>query len=534
MNSTKSHPSHRRFSRTVLLTGVALTSLALSACGGGSVASSGDTKGDASVLNLQFSGEPVAGLDPAKSGGGGSLIYNTLAYDSLIFEQPDGTLVPDLATSWKFTDDKFTVFELKIREGVKFSDGSKLTAKGVAQWLEYFKNGKSTQSPMLASMKEAEAVDKSTVRLKLSEPNPDLPYVLSQQYAAGLVAAPAGMNKKGSLDAATNGTGPYKVDPAETVTGDHYTYVPNENYWNPNGIEYKKVVVTGIADGNTVVSALSSGQLDFALGKPETAEAAAQAGADVAAEPGRVVGLYLLDRDGSMVPALGNVKARQAINYAIDRDSIAAAVYGEEYADPTSQMGVPQQVGFDESLDTTYTYDPEKAKELLKDAGYPDGFKFEVTCSTVLATCDLAQAISSSLAKVGITMSINEESEISGFNQKFAGGEVPAVIFQSSGPAFISARNLTRPGTLNNPFGTVDDAVDSAYNEVRSNSGADQGKAYSKLVQVLQDKAWFAPVARPYSVEYSKGIDGVKMTGEFPTYYSIIDPSGKFTWKPAA
>ncbi|GAA3666051.1 ABC transporter substrate-binding protein [Arthrobacter ginkgonis] len=531
-----STPRRTVAARTTLLTGLAVASLALAGCagGGGTATAGGAAAGNADVLNVQFNGPPITGLDPAKSGGGGSLIYNTPAYDSLIFRQPDGTLVPGLATEWGFTNDALTKFELTIRDGVKFSDGTELTAEGVAEWLAYFKDAKATQSSMLAAMTKAEAVNDTTVRITLDSPNPDLPVILSQQYAAGLVAAPAGMDKPGSLDAATIGTGPYQLDPAATVTGDHYTYVPNPNYWNPNGIVYQKVVVTVVSDPNTVVSALSSGQLDFALGKPETAEAAAKAGAEVLAAPGRVVGLYLLDREGTMVPELGSEKVRQAINYAIDRAGITTALYGDEYADPTSQMGLPLQTGFNEALDGYYGYDIDKAKALLAEAGYANGFTFEVTCSKNLNTCPVAQAIASSVADAGITIKINEESEISSFNQKFAAGEVPAVIFQSSGPAYNSARGLTQRDVLANPFGTVDEEIDAQYKVVQTTTDEEQGKAYSELVELLAEKAWFAPVVRPYSVQYVKGVDNVTMEPEFPGYYSLIDPTGKFTWKPAS
>jgi peptide/nickel transport system substrate-binding protein len=509
------------------LAALALAVGSLTGCGGASAAG-GDT-----TLDIQFAGPPITGLDPAKSGGGGSMIYSTLAYDPLIFMQPDGTLVPDLAESWRWADDGYTAFELTLRTGVKFSDGTEMTAEGVAQWLKYFKEGKATQSSNLATMTEARAVDAATVQITLSEPDPDFPALLSQQYPTGLVAAPAGMNEPGSLDAATNGTGPYTLDPAETVTGDHYTYVPNPHYWNPNGIVYDKVVVHVISDPNTIVSAMSAGQLDIALGSPSTATTAESAGIEVQSVPGRVVGLYLLDREGTLAPELGDVKVRQAINYAIDRESISAALNPDGFADPTSQMGLPQQVGFDPALDTIYPYDPQKARQLLAEAGHPDGISFEVTCASVLNLCPYAEAVATSLASAGITMTINEESEVSSFNQKFAGGEAPAVMFQSAGPAFRMARGLTRPDVLANPFDTQDPEIEAAYQQLATTGEDAAGPAWQALVRLLADRGWFAPVERPHTVVFSKGVDNVTVTERFPGYYAAIDPTGTHTWRPA-
>src|SRR5690606_19770119 len=414
----------------------------------------------------------------------------------------------------------YTEFELTLRTGVRFSDGTEMTAEGVARWLHYFKDAKGTQSPLLATMTEARAVDARTVRMTLSEPAPDLPEVLSQQYAAGLVAAPAGMDDPGSLDAATNGTGPYMLDPAATVTGDHYTYVPNPHYWNPNGVVYDKVVVHVISDRNTVVSALSSGQLDVAMGAPSTAKAAERAGIEVRSVPGRVVGLYLLDREGALASPLGDVRVRQAINHAIDREAISAAINPDGFAEPTSQMGLPEHDGVDPAMDAIYPYDPERARRLLAEAGYPNGFSFEVTCATVLNLCPYAEAIATSLASVGITMTINEESEVSEFNQKFAAGEVPAVMFQANGPAFRMARGLTRTDVLANPFDTVDPDIEAAYQEFASAPADASGAAWQDLVRLLAEKGWFAPVERVHLIVLSRGVAGITLTDRFPAYYS--------------
>jgi peptide/nickel transport system substrate-binding protein len=514
-------------SRPVLaLAALGLAVASLTGCGG---AAAGGTD---TTLDVQFSGPPITGLDPAKSGGGGSLIYNTLAYDSLIFMQPDGTLVPDLAESWRWADDQHRVFELTLRTGVKFSDGTEMTAEGVAQWLRYFKDAKSTLSGTLAMLTEAAAVDATTVRMTLSEPSPDLPVLLSQQFPGGLVAAPAGMNTPGSLDAATIGTGPYMLDPADTVTGDHYTYVPNPHYWNPNGIVYEKVVVHTISDANTVLSALSSGQLDIALGSPSTARAAEDSGIEVRSAPGRVVGLFLLDRDGTHVPALADVKVRQAINYAIDRASIVAALNPDGFADPTSQMAVPQQEGFDPALDTIYPYDPVKARQLLAEAGFGGGFTFEVTCSSTLGTCPYAETVANSLADVGITMTIDQQSEVSAFNQKFASGGAPAVLFQSGGPAYRTAYGLTRKNVLANPFNTEDADVEAAFRQLTAGDAV--GPAWRDLVRLLAEKGWFAPVARPHALVFSTGVGNVSLHEKVPTYFSVIDPTGTHTWRPAA
>lgn len=130
-------------------------------------------------------------------------------------------------------------------------------------------------------------------------------------------------------------------------------------------------------------------------------------------------------------------------------------------------------------------------------------------------------------------MTINEESEVSAFNQKFAGGEAPAVMFQSSGSAFRMARGLTRPDVLANPFDTEDPEIEAAYEQLATAGEDAAGPAWQALVRLLAEKGWFAPVERPHTAVFSKGIGNVTVTEGFPAYYSVIDPTGTSTWRPA-
>ncbi|GAB3580984.1 ABC transporter substrate-binding protein [Amycolatopsis endophytica] len=514
--------------RRSLLALLGVVALAVAGCAGGSSANEPGT------LTVQFSGPPISGLDPAKSSGGQSMIYSTLAYDSLIFAKPDGTLAPDLATSWEWLDDAYRVFQLTLREGVVFSDGAPMTAEGVARWLHYYRDAKSTLSSNLQMMTSATAVDAHTVRIELNEPHPDLPWVLSQLYGGGMVANPSAMTRPGSLDMATNGTGPYVLDPGQSVSGDHYTYVRNARYWNPSVVYYDKVVIKAISDPNTVVSAVASGQIDVASGKPLTAPTAEDSGATVTSAPGAVWALYLLDRAGTLAPPLAKTEVRQAINLAIDRGPITKALNPNGYAVPTAQMGLPQQEGFRPELDTYYPYDPARARDLLARAGYPDGFRFTVLCSNTLSTCPLAQAVASSLGDIGITVDIDAENEISSFNQKFRGGKAPAVIFSNQTTAFMAARALSHRDVLANPFNSSDPRVSADYDRVAASSGDQQGAAYADLVRDFADLGWFAPVYRTETILFSSGVDNVALKPKAPTYYTAVDPTGTASWRPAS
>lgn len=535
-----------RASRAIRGSGVlvlAASLITVSACGSsgssststGSNSSTGTGRTAASgTLTVQFAGPPILGLDPSHEAGGQSVIYSSLAYDSLIYEESDGSLVPDLATSWKWLGSGHTRFQLTLRPGVKFSDGSTMTATGVAQWLSYFSKANSIRSSLLEQMTSAKATGQDTVVMTLSSPNPDLPYILSQTYGAGFVASPKAMNKPGSLANATDGTGPFELDPSATVTGDHYTYVRNPQYWNPSAVHFTKVIVKAVPTPTSVESAVQSGEINVALGDPSTISAAKSADVTVTSAQSGTTALYLLDRSGRMVKALGSQAVRQAINYAIDRSAIVKALFPNGGAVPTAQVGVPL-AGFDASLDNYYPYDPAKAKSLLASAGYPNGFSFTAMCSTNLGTCTMAQAVAASLANVGITMNIDQESQVSTFNQKFSTAQVPVVFFGLGDKPYIEAQGLVSTTSFQNSFKSTDPVVTAAYNQVAAAATpAAETAAYEVLVKDLTQLAWFAPVYRSQQFIYTSGVSGVTISNADPTYYSPVDPTGQHSWRPAS
>ena len=480
---------------------------------------------------MQFVGPPILGLDPAKEAGGTSIVYSSLAYDSLLYQEPDGSIAPDLATSWKMSDEN-KVLELKIRKGVTFSDGTKLTPDAVVTWLNYFKNTAGIRNYELATMTSATASGDS-VTITLSESNPDLPLLLTQSYGAGYVASPKALKTPKSLDNASAGTGPFIYAPDQSVTGDHYTYVKNPHYWNPSAVHLGKVVVKVASDANTVLSAVQSGQINVALGSSTTAKSAKAAGITVSVAKGSgSTALFLLDRAGTTTKPLGDQKVRQAINYSIDRAAIVKALNPGGYAVPTSQLLRPGQPGFSTKNDDKYPYDPSKAKQLLSDAGYPSGFTFTAMCNGALGNCGVAQAVASSLAKAGITMKIDEEDQVPTFNQKFGSGTVPAVFFGTGDTTFLSAQQWLPTNSFQNSYKATDDQLSAAYTKLaQATTPAEADAAATTLNDRVLDLAWFAPVLRSDQLFYSKGVTGVEVSSKAPTYYSPVDPTGKHSWR---
>ncbi len=223
---------------------------------------------------------------------------------------------------------------------------------------------------------------------------------------AGDVVGPAGLAKPESLGSTTNGAGPYMIDPGSTILNSQYVYVKNPYYWDASAQHWDKVVIKIISDGNSILSALKTGQVQVAEGAATEADAVAAAGLKIYSAPSAMLGMYIGDIDGKIVPALKDVRVRQALNFAIDRKGIVGSLYGK-YGRPTDQF-VPQGIGgYLASLEDFYPYDPAKAKQLLADAGFPNGFKFTLVEQPAVSSGDLmAQAMVANWKDIGVDVTL--------------------------------------------------------------------------------------------------------------------------------
>jgi peptide/nickel transport system substrate-binding protein len=359
-----------RHRRAAGLLAVALVAL-MSAAGAQAIRS-----GSTAKPVLRFAEQFVnACCNPTGGDFGGSLGF---AYAPLTHLNNDGSISPGLATSWRYVPEPAgsgmanKVFELTLRTNARFSDGSSVTAAAVRTWL--LSPGVANLPAQIGPIQRITTSGKWTVRLYLKTPNPDLPWVLSQ--APGLVTSPRALAASSSyLSNHTDGAGPYVLLPSETVVGSQYTFIPNKFYYDKSKIHWGKVVVTQINDPTSTLQAMQTGQIDVAVGTPETADAAKAAGFGVATIPSDVRTFFTGTNGATGKPAapqLTDVRVRQALNYALDRKAISATAYGK-YGSATSSWA-SQEVKLTPDLRNYYPYNPKKAKALLAAAGYPSGF----------------------------------------------------------------------------------------------------------------------------------------------------------------
>lgn len=448
----------------------------------------------------------------AFQGTGGPIL--TIAYAPLLNTDPEGKIGPGLAEKWGYVGDGHKVFELNLRPDARFSDGSPVTAAAVVKWFDYFLKSKNPMSGLMGPNPKFEAVDKGTVRITLTQPLPNLPETLSQVSTNwGFVASPKAVANPDLMKKGSYGAGPYMLDYGRSVPGDNYTFVPNPYYYDKSAIKFKEIYVKGYKDAVSQLQAQQAGQIDVNwTTDASTAPAAESAGLDIVSAPLAVAFVQLNVKASK---ALADVNVRRAMNYALDRKAIANALFGK-YGTPTSQTFITSDAN--PGLDDYYPYDPDKAKSLLADAGYPDGFPF--TINSLVPTKE-AELVADSLDKVGIKTKIETFPTTGAYFDaiyKFkddawilhsgVGGSTP----DSYGP-WIGPDSTFRPGE------PVDPKVDELYNA--GLEASDPSEPWKQMWSITVKDAWFLPFVTSSNLMFvSKDVGGVEMSEARPYAYA--------------
>jgi peptide/nickel transport system substrate-binding protein len=472
----------------------AATSVTLAACGGQATGASHTTSSGqpGEVLTVGFSVQAPETLDPAKAPQNYAW-FEELAYEPLILQRSDGSLAPGLATSWSYTGTGNTTFVLHLRQGVKFSDGSPLTAQDVADDLGYVVKSAGQMSPFLAG-DTFTATGPLTVTIKATSPNPDFPQILTQDDVVGDIISAKGLRSPSLLGTQTLGAGPYMLDASATVTGDQYTYIPNPNYYDKAAVHWKKVVVKVITDPQSMLNAMKTGQVGVANGDPTTIAAATSTGLTVTSTPDLWMGVTLADRGGVLAKPLANAQVRMALNYATDRSAISKALFPGTGA-ATSQLAPPGGYGYDPSLSSAYPYDVSKAKQLLAAAGYPHGFSLKIVTGDYGGENLMAQALAQQWQQVGVDLQVTDDANSNQFYAAAFGAKFPVfmTVFGQI-PTWIEGPSLFLAPASYNPFHTASASLASLYQQEARSSGAQQVLVDRQIEEYLVNQAWFVPI----------------------------------------
>ena len=499
--------------------------LALAACSAGASSSgasgasgSSGTTGGTLTLGLLV---PATTFEAPDMNWANESPYGQAVYDSLLQASPAGAIEPHLATAWSYNASK-TVLTLTLRSDVKFTDGAAFDASTAAQNLEAFQKGTSANAADLVNMESATAASPTKLVITLKQPDPAFLVYLTQN--PGLQEDPKAFSGS-TAKTVPVGSGPYEMDSSATIPGSTYVFTANPGYWDKAQQHYAKIVMNVFNTSASLLDAIQGGQVNAANTFDNTALTQIQsAGFTVWPLQLNWTGLMLLDRDGKMAAPLANVKVRQAINYAFDRAALLKAL-GAGYGTVTTQVFGPTSPAFDKALDSYYTFDPAKAKQLLAQAGYPNGFTLNMPEAAALGASTYA-LIAQELANIGIKVN----------NTSYQGNQIFTAILAPKYPAtyFILQQDPTvwqetqfdiaQTATWN-PFHTSTPAVTGYIKTIQTGSTAQSDAAAQALNQYLVQNAWFAPFFRPQSSFVAdKNTAVVVQTGNALPYLWNIKP----------
>lgn len=375
----------------VMLLSIVLCCGLFTGCGGDNESAAKDT------LTVAIAKEPKT-LVPFESDDSGTAPITHQYCETLIAVDGDMNLVPGLAKEWEQIDD--THYRFHLREGVKFHDGTPFTAEDVLYTLQ-----KCVESPATTAVvgpidiANCKVEDEHTIVVALSDVFPAFFNVCTLDIM-GIVSKEAMEKDPEGYAAAPVGTGPFKF--VEWKTGDYIKMEANHEWWGGE-IAFDHLMLRYIPEATTRVIEASSGNADIAnITIVETSTVESDDNLQLLEVPG--LGTAYVSFNCSVKP-FDNVKVRQAISLAIDKEAIVKAVYGE-HGEVSKSFLSSVMPGYYDADSEYMKYDAEKAKKLLAEAGYPDGFECRLVGSGDQDQA-IAEMIQRYLGEVGITVKLD-------------------------------------------------------------------------------------------------------------------------------
>ena len=399
----------------------------------GAVPGIGRTAASAATLRWANDGD-VNSMDPYARQETFLLTFTQNIYDPLIRRSKDLKLEPSLATEWAQTAPD--VWRFKLRQGVKFSDGTPFNADDVIFSYQRIKQPTSALNSNVATVADLVKIDDYTIDFHTRGPDPILPEELTNWGIMSKLwceknntTIPADLGKVTEENFATRnamGTGPFMLK--ERVPDVRTVLVANPNWWDKPTGNVTEAVFTRIANSSTRVAALLSGEIDFVYTVPpqDVDRIATTQGTKIIKSPElRTIFLgmdqmhdELLESNVKGKNPFKDERVREAFYRAIDEKAIVAKVMRGQAAE-TALMIAPGINGFDKSLNERPAYDPAKSKKLLADAGYPNGFETGMDCPNDRYVNDeaICQAVAAMLAKVGIKVNLLAQTRLKFFGK---------------------------------------------------------------------------------------------------------------------
>ncbi|WP_251551989.1 ABC transporter substrate-binding protein [Neobacillus muris] len=498
----------------MLLIALLAISMFLAGCSGKSSETSGEKdsgsdSGSKKDTLVYGRGGDSTSLDPITTTEGEAFKVTENIFETLVsYGDQDTTIHPGLAEKWDVSEDGLT-YTFHLRQGVKFHDGTDFNAAAVVFNFERWMNGDEEKFPyytMFGGYKndeghvisEVKAVDEYTVQFVLKRPQ--APFLKNLAMSPFGIASPAAVEKYGD-DFRSNpvGTGPFKF--VEWKQNDTITLEKNADYWQEGLPKLNKVIFRVIPENTARLNALVNGEIDIMDGLNNSDEDTVLANDQ----------LQVIERPSMNVGYIGmtttrkpfdNKLVRQAMNYAIDKKAIIDAFYGGK-AEPAVNPMPPSIEGYNDAI-KDYPYDLEKAKELLKEAGYEKGFEIDLWAMPVARPYmpeaqKVAEVIQDSLSKIGVKAKI-QSVEWATYLDKAAKGEFDMFMLGWTGDNgdpdnfLYTLLDKDSIGSNNYSYYSNDELHDILIEAQTETEQAKRNELYKKAQEIIKEDAPWVPL----------------------------------------
>lgn len=443
---------------------------------------------DAPALVMAATSAPNS-LDTAQLVDGQQMFVWGSIYDTLLARDDESNeLIPNAAASWEYNEDG-TVLTLVLNPDMTFSNGNPVNAEAVAATMLRSKNTPGIVQPKFAMVENVTAVDELTVEVAFSAFDPQFIYNLS--LGAGAIGDPETLDLP---ESATNpvGSGPYALNVADSVPGTSYVLEKREDHWNADAHPFPTQTVRVLQDPTASFNALQAGELNAATVRSQLTSQLDTNTFTLGVVEGQALAyLDVLDRGGEKWPALGDQQVRQAINHAIDREGILAGLFQGD-GSTTQQVFSPVGDVWEESLNETYDYDPERGRELVEEAGFAgETFQIPSTFLTTTFESTLSQAFTD--IGLGLEWVAVPPQQAQSALQSGEYGLSFQITGLNSDPA--DAFFHYSPNGFGNPMKYTNPTLDGLFETI--NTTVDQEAAvptYQELNEYGVDQAYVAPI----------------------------------------
>ena len=440
-----------------------------------------------------------------------NMVYNTLLH----YDNNTKEISCELASSFEWADDTYTKIHIVLPENVTFHNGEPLTAEDVA-----FSLDRSTSSLVSNTYDHCDIIDEHTLDICLNQPNVDFLYVLTHNSSAIV-------NKK-ALEADPDlggvyGTGPWVLDMDRYVAGDTIELVRNESYWGELP-KTKTITLRLISNASARLIALQNGEVDLMTSVSPTELASAEADPNITVYSFNTAQMYYFAFNNTNGPAANDLKLRQAIAYAIDKNVLYAAT-GDTGATAANTFWGWHMKFYTDEFDMDLSYNPEKAKELVAELNGNTTLHLMVNTGSSDYNI-MAQVIQEQCRQVGIEIIIDEvDSAGASANSKYKTATHEAMLYSinmndwdSDMARLLSVNSNTNKAVLNN-----ERVIELLSLGCSTTDEAKRAEYYAELQTIVHDNCFYIPLYYTTdTVAYANGVSGMNISYSRNHDYSYI------------